>query len=132
MQQSAIAFVESLGPIFMLAVAIFAFVLAICWLALPFALIGTKPLLRHLIAETRRTNELLEQVRTTPRRDYDPVQPLPATVTPEQSEARLRALGWVVENPRPSAWKLIAPNGTVLHAASPEALERIAREAPSA
>lgn len=132
MEQNAIAFVQNLGPIFMLAAMVFVVVLAICWLALPFALIGTKPLLRHLIAETRRTNELLEQVRAAPRRDLDPVQPLPATVTPEQSEARLRALGWVVENPRPSTWKLIAPNGTVLHATSHEALERIAREAPSA
>lgn len=41
MEQDAITFVQSLGPIFMLAAAIFAVVLAICWLALPFALIGT-------------------------------------------------------------------------------------------
>lgn len=132
MQQSAVAFLDSLGPIVMLAAAVFVFVLAICWLALPFALIGTKPLLRQLIAETRRTNELLDQLRVAPRRELDPLQPLAATTTPEQCEARLRALGWVVENPRPSTWKLIAPNGTVLHATSPDALERIAREAPSA
>ena len=40
---------------------IFAVVLAICWIILPFALIGTKPLLRQLIAELRRNNELLDQ-----------------------------------------------------------------------
>lgn len=35
--------------------------LVICWIVLPFAVIGTKPLLRQLIAETQRTNALLEQ-----------------------------------------------------------------------
>jgi heme exporter protein D len=44
-----------------LAIAIFCLILAIAWIILPFALIGTKPLLRELIAETRRTNALLEQ-----------------------------------------------------------------------
>jgi len=43
------------------AAVFFLIVLAICWIILPFAVIGTKPLLRQLIAETRRTNELLEQ-----------------------------------------------------------------------
>ena len=43
-----------------LIVFIFGVVLAICWIVLPFALIGTKPLLRQLIAETQRTNALLE------------------------------------------------------------------------
>jgi hypothetical protein len=33
--------------------------LVLAWMILPFALIGTKPLLRELIAETKRTNELL-------------------------------------------------------------------------
>jgi hypothetical protein len=31
----------------------------VCWLLLPFYLIGTKTLLRQLIAEQQRTNELL-------------------------------------------------------------------------
>jgi hypothetical protein len=44
-----------------LAIGIFFLILAIAWIILPFALIGTKPLLRELIAETRRTNALLEQ-----------------------------------------------------------------------
>ena len=35
-------------------------VLVICWVILRFAIIGTKPLLRQLIAETKRTSELLE------------------------------------------------------------------------
>jgi uncharacterized membrane protein YciS (DUF1049 family) len=48
------------GILYMLA-AIFVVVLAICWIVLPFALIGTKPLLRQLIAELKRNNELLDQ-----------------------------------------------------------------------
>ena len=35
-------------------------IIAICWVVLPFAIIGTKPLLRELLAEQRRTNALLE------------------------------------------------------------------------
>lgn len=49
------------GGLFWLAVFVFGVVLAIAWIVLPFALIGTKPLLRQLIAETKRTNALLEQ-----------------------------------------------------------------------
>jgi len=48
-----------------LALILFGIVLTIAWIILPFALIGTKPLLRQLIAETRRTNELLQQRRET-------------------------------------------------------------------
>lgn len=40
-------------------VVLFLLVLAICWIILPFAVIGTKPLLRELIKEQKRTNELL-------------------------------------------------------------------------
>jgi hypothetical protein len=36
-------------------------VLIVCWIILPFAIIGTKPLLRQLIAEQKRTNDLLAQ-----------------------------------------------------------------------
>lgn len=58
---------------FFLVACIFGIVILICWIILPFALIGTKPLLRQLIAEMKRNNELLEQrlpalrVPTTPR-----------------------------------------------------------------
>lgn len=41
---------------------IFGFVLSVCWIILPLALIGTKPLLRRLIEEQERTNELLARV----------------------------------------------------------------------
>ena len=36
-------------------------IVVICWIILPFAIIGTKPLLRQLIAELQRNNALLEQ-----------------------------------------------------------------------
>jgi hypothetical protein len=39
---------------------LFGLVLAVCWIILPFALIGTKPILREILREQRRTNELLE------------------------------------------------------------------------
>ena len=53
----------ALGTVFWLAVFIFGVILAIAWIILPLALIGTKPLLRQLIAEVQRTNALLEQHR---------------------------------------------------------------------
>jgi hypothetical protein len=56
--------VSAFGTLFWLAVFVFGVILAIAWLILPFALIGTKPLLRDLIAEVRRTNALLEQRRS--------------------------------------------------------------------
>lgn len=51
------------GTLFWLAVFVFGLILAIAWIILPLALIGTKPLLRQLIAEVQRTNALLEQRR---------------------------------------------------------------------
>ena len=56
----------AVGGIVWLALVIFGFILAIAWIILPFALIGTKPLLRQLIAEVRRTNALLEEQRRAP------------------------------------------------------------------
>lgn len=37
-------------------------VLLVCWIALPIAIIGTKPLLRELIAEQKHNNHLLAQL----------------------------------------------------------------------
>lgn len=47
----------------MVVLTLLAIVLAICWTILPFAIMGTKPLLRQILAEQRRTNELLAQGR---------------------------------------------------------------------
>ncbi len=44
-----------------LVVVILGVILAVAWIILPFALIGTKPILRELLREVRRTNALLEQ-----------------------------------------------------------------------
>jgi hypothetical protein len=52
-----------------LAASIFGIVLTIAWIILPFALIGTKPLLRELIRETKRTNELLARGQPVGRRE---------------------------------------------------------------
>jgi hypothetical protein len=50
-------------PITLLVMIAFALlvVLVVLWIALPFALFGTKPLLRQLIAEQKRTNDLLDR-----------------------------------------------------------------------
>lgn len=45
-----------LGSMFYLAAVLFVIVLAICWIVLPFALIGTKPLLREIRDELRKLN----------------------------------------------------------------------------
>ena len=54
---------EALAGMYVVII-LFLIVLAICWIVLPFAILGTKPLLRQLLAETRRTNELLERAAT--------------------------------------------------------------------
>lgn len=42
-------------------------IVAICWVLLPFALFGIKPLLQQLIAEVRATRQAIErQGRPTP------------------------------------------------------------------
>jgi len=51
------------GGLLWFALSVFGVILAICWIVLPFALIGTKPLLRQIIVELQRTNALLEARR---------------------------------------------------------------------
>ena len=48
--------------VLMIVAGIFALILTVLWILVPFAVFGIKPLLRQLIAEQRRTNDLL----TTP------------------------------------------------------------------
>ncbi|MBO9716722.1 MAG: hypothetical protein J7507_07895 [Pseudoxanthomonas sp.] len=52
--------------IFMLIGAIFGLILTVLWILVPFALFGIKPLLRELIAEQRRANELAARIAATP------------------------------------------------------------------
>jgi len=42
-----------------LAGAVFALILTVLWILVPFALFGIKPLLRQILAEQRRGNELV-------------------------------------------------------------------------
>jgi predicted PurR-regulated permease PerM len=53
--------VQLLGSLTIISV-ILALVLVVCWIILPFAVIGTKPLLRDLLREQKRSNELLAQL----------------------------------------------------------------------
>lgn len=46
-----------------LVLTVLGIILMIAWILLPFAMFGMKPLLRELIAETKRTNALLEAAK---------------------------------------------------------------------
>ena len=48
---------------FYVCLALLGLAIAISWLLLPFALFGTKPLLRELIREAQHTNKLLEALQ---------------------------------------------------------------------
>jgi len=48
-----------------LFIIVLVIVVAVCWIILPFAILGTKPLLRQLLNETKRTNELLERMASS-------------------------------------------------------------------
>lgn len=52
--------------IVMLIGAIFGLILTVLWILVPFALFGIKPLLRELITEQRRANELAARIATVP------------------------------------------------------------------
>ena len=45
---------------FYVAGMVLLLILVICWIVLPIAIIGTKPLLRQILEEQRRTNALLD------------------------------------------------------------------------
>jgi len=58
---------EALSGFVGIAVVVFLVILTIAWTLLPFAMFGLKPLVRELIAETRRTNQLLEGIASSTR-----------------------------------------------------------------
>ena len=58
---------EALGPVAGLAIALFLIVLAIAWIILPFALIGTKPILRQILEEMRKGNDVRDRRQQEPR-----------------------------------------------------------------
>ena len=47
---------ETLGYLY-IALFLFAVVLLVCWIVLPFAVIGTKDILRDILAELRTIND---------------------------------------------------------------------------
>lgn len=49
-----------------LVVIVFLFVLGVLWVLLPFAVFGIKDLAKTLIAEQRKTNDLLARIAGTP------------------------------------------------------------------
>jgi len=58
----------TLGGIY-LFVIIVGVIIAILWILLPFAVFGLKDLMRKVLSEQRRTNELLERIAGHPRQD---------------------------------------------------------------
>lgn len=64
-----------MDPAGYLIIVFIAFVLVVCWIILPFAIIGTKPLLRELLREQKRTNELLAgRLRATEAARREPTE----------------------------------------------------------
>lgn len=61
------------GPWVAIFVTLFAIVLAIAWIIMPFAIIGTKPILRELLQEQRRTNDLLAALGRQQAKPADPL-----------------------------------------------------------
>ncbi len=61
--------------VLMIVGAIFALILTILWILVPFALFGIKPLLRELVTEQRRANELAARIAAAPA-------PAPVVVAP--------------------------------------------------
>lgn len=55
-----------------LVIILFAIVLAILWICLPFAVFGTKPKIDELIAEMKANNALLQEISAQlARRGFD-------------------------------------------------------------
>lgn len=72
---------QHVGPAVAMVILLLGIALVVCWIILPFAILGTKPLLRQLLAEQRRTNELLVQLKSgsqLPKDGGDPGAPFSA------------------------------------------------------
>ncbi|MDL9999867.1 hypothetical protein QTI24_14715 [Variovorax sp. J22P240] len=50
-----------LGVALYVSLLILSLVVGILWICMPFAIFGTKPILRELLAEQRKTNKLLSE-----------------------------------------------------------------------
>ncbi len=71
----------AVGGVVMLLLGLLALLIAILWILMPFAIFGTKDLLRELIREQKKTNEILiaEARRVRLRDGYKPDEDLSAT-----------------------------------------------------
>ena len=72
---------EALGAGVVIAITVLCLLIAILWILMPFAIFGTKDLLRELIKEQKRTNEILiaEARRVRARDGYKPDDDMSAT-----------------------------------------------------
>lgn len=52
---------EGLGFVIFWLLIVPGFILFVCWIVLPFAIVGTKPILRELRDELRRANAIAER-----------------------------------------------------------------------
>ena len=72
---------EALGAGVVIAIVVLCLLIAVLWILMPFAIFGTKDLLRELIREQKKTNEILiaEARRVRARDGYKPDDDLSAT-----------------------------------------------------
>ncbi len=72
---------QAVGGVVMLILGLLVLVIAVLWILMPFAIFGTKDLLRELIREQKKTNEILiaEAKRARARDGYKPDDDLTAT-----------------------------------------------------
>ncbi len=52
----------AVGGTFLIFLVILALIIAVLWIFMPFAIFGSKDLLKELIREQRKTNELLASI----------------------------------------------------------------------
>lgn len=50
------------GPLLVLVVVVLGMVLLVAWIVLPFAVLGTKRILRELLRQQQRSTQLLEDI----------------------------------------------------------------------
>lgn len=53
-------FMAGYGIALTMALMLLALLIMVLWICMPFAIFGTKPILRELLAEQRKTNKLLQ------------------------------------------------------------------------
>lgn len=72
---------QAVGGVVMLLLGLLVLLIAILWILMPFAIFGTKDLLRELLREQKKTNEILiaEAKRVRARDGYKPDDDLSAT-----------------------------------------------------